>query len=159
MCICCPTSSKCVSKGLLRIGFGATLALYGLEHYMHFQAFSGMTTAGFSGVLMSLAGLWAYVLPALMIVGGVLLVVPYRKDIAAWCAGVALASIAIGLSLKLVIGALAPELAMQVGMGVNFALLWLLIFSFAVKGGCCGSSHGKEGAMGHVCTPGGGGCC
>lgn len=155
MCICCPTSSKCVSKGLLRIAFGATIALYGLSHYLDFTGFSGLTTMGYTGVLFSLAGIWAYVLPALMIVGGVLLVVPYRKDVAAWCIGVALASIAIGMTLKTVLGTLSLA---DVGEMVNNALLWLLIFVFAVKGGCCGS-HAKDGSMGHVCAPGGGGCC
>ena len=154
MCICCPTSGKCVAKSLLRIGFGATLALYGVEHYMHFSAFAGMTTMGFSGILMSLAQLWAYVLPLLMIVGGVLLVIPYRIDIAAWCGGVALASIAIGMMLKTVLGTAALG---DVGMGVNNALIWLLIYLFAVKGAscCCG---GAKGAPAGVCTPGKG-CC
>jgi hypothetical protein len=132
-----------------------TLALYGVEHYMHFQGFSAMTTMGFGGILASLAQLWAYILPLLMIVGGGLLVVPYRTDIAAWCAGVAIASIAIGLVLQSVLG--TGSLG-DLGMGVNNALLWLLIYFFAVKSASCCCGGGKEG-MGGVCKPGGGGCC
>ncbi len=148
MCICCPKSPKCVAKSLLRIGFGATLALYGVAHYLDLQGFVGMTASGFSGVLGSLAQLWAYVLPLLMIVGGGFLVVPYRTDIAAWCAGVALASIAIGMTLKVVLG---NESLVNVGAFVNNALIWLLIYFFAVKSASCCQSGGKEGSGG-VCS-------
>jgi len=139
---------------MLRIGFGVTLALYGAAHYKDFTAFSGMTTAGFTGVLASLATLWAYVLPLLMIVGGLSLAIPYRRDIGAWCGGVALASIAIGMSLKAVLG---TQTLMDVGGTVSNTLVWLLIYLFAVKSGscCCG---GAKGAPAGVCTPGGG-CC
>lgn len=149
MCgVCCPTSPKCVSRYLLKVGFGGALLLFGIAHYLNFQGFSGDVTGGFTGVLAGLATLWAYVLPALMIVGGALLIANYRLDIAAWCGGLALASIAIGMSLKAVLGTSGLG---EVAPAVHWALVWLLVYLFAIK--CCGCASKGEGGMGggHVC--------
>lgn len=153
MCgVCCPTSPKCVSRCLLKIAFGGALALFGLAHYLDMQGFVAMVTGGFTGVLFALAKLWAYILPALMIIGGALLIANYRLDVAAWCAGIALASIAIGMPLKAVLG--TTGLTVEIGQAVNNALLWLLIYVFVVK--CSGCAHkGGEGGMGgggHSCS-------
>ena len=135
----------------LRVAFGVSLALFGIAHYLDVQGFAGMTAGGFTGVLASLATLWAYVLPLLMIVGGALVVVGYRPDIAAWCAGVALASIAIGMSLKMTLGAADAATA---GGAIQSVMLWLLVYLFAIKGLACGCGA-KGGRPGGTCAPGG----
>ncbi len=130
-----PHSPKGTAKLLLRVSFGVSLALIGLSHYMTLSVFTGMVSDGL-GPLSGLGTLWSYVLPALEIVGGVLLVAGYREDIGAWAAGVALASISIGLLLKPVFGGAALGDVMP---GVTDTLLWLLAYFFVVKSCLCGS--------------------
>lgn len=144
-----PSSSKGVAKLLLRVAFGVSLALIGLNHYMNLDAFSGFVAGGL-GPLTSLGTLWAYVLPALEIVGGVLLAASYRTDIGAWCVGVALASIVIGMLLKPVFG--TPLDAVM--PAVNSTFIWLLVYFFVVKSCvCCGTcmpgGMGEHGEHGH----------
>lgn len=145
----CPSSSKGVAKLLMRVAFGASLALIGLNHYMTLDAFAGMTSSGL-GPLTGLGTLWAYVLPALEIVGGVLLAANYRTDIGAWAAGVALASIVVGLLLKPVFGTPIDSVMPY----VNNTFIWLLAYLFVAKSLCCGSCHegGMGGAQGHSCS-------
>jgi len=146
----CPSSPKCVAKLLFRISFGASLALVGIAHYMDAAAFAGMVAQDL-GPLAGLGSFWGYVLPALQIVGGVLIAANYRTDIGVWAAGVALVSIAIGMLLKSVFG--AADLG-QVMPAVNDTLLWLLVYLMVVK--CCLCGSGTEGGAaggqgGHAC--------
>ncbi len=145
----CPSSPKGVAKLLVRVAFGVSLALIGLNHYMNLDAFAAMTASGL-GPLTGLGTLWAYVLPALEIVGGVLLVAQYRTDIGVWTAGVALASIAIGLLLKPVFGTPIVDVMPM----VNDTFIWILAYLFVAKSLCCGSCHegGTAGGQGgHSC--------
>jgi uncharacterized membrane protein YphA (DoxX/SURF4 family) len=137
--MCCPTSPSCAAKLIVRVAFGGALALFGLAHLKTISDFTGMVSQGL-GPLSGLGTLWAYVLPVLMIVGGVLFIVNYRTDIATWAAGVALASIIVGMPLKSVVGNVPLG---EVGPGVNNAFLWLLVYLFVVK---CLCPHGKEGS-------------
>lgn len=123
-------SPAAISTVVVNASFGIALALFGLAHFLDMDGFTLMVTGGLDGVAASLAALWAYVLPLLMIVGGVLLVVGHRPDVAAWCAGIALASIAIGMPLKAIIG--TAELSV-VAPHVHNAFIWLLVFSLVTK--------------------------
>lgn len=122
-----------------QVSFGLSLALVGLAHYMSLDAFSGMVSEGM-GPLSGLASLWAYILPALQIVGGVLLVAKQQKLIAVWCVTVALGSIAVGLLLKPVVG--GADLGAVMPMAQN-ALLWLVFFAVGMKLSCCGGECKK----------------
>ena len=153
----CPSSPKGVAKLLVRVAFGVSLALIGLNHYMTLDAFVGMTASGL-GPLTGLGTLWAYILPALEIVGGVLLAAKYRADIGAWAAGVALASIVIGLLLKTVVGGVALTDVMPT---VNTTFIWIITYFFVAKSCvCCGSckeggmagASGDHGGHGHSCA-------
>ena len=145
--MCVPNSPKCIAKLCVRIGFGVALALFGIAHLRTMDGFRVMVSDGL-GPLAGLGTLWAYILPLLQIGGGVLLVANYRLDIAAWCAGIALASIAIGMPLKAVIGGVPLG---EVAPAVNTTLLWLLVYLFVVKGLCCDAKK-KEGAgSAHAC--------
>ena len=98
--------------------------------------------AGDLGPLTPLGNLWAYVLPILQVVGGGLILANKRPDVAVWCAGIALASIAVGMPLKAVVGGADLGGVMQ---AANNALLWLIVYALVVKGMCCGTCDSSGG--------------
>ncbi len=134
---------KTAMKIVLRVSFGLSLLLVGVAHYMSLSDFMGMVAGGLGPISM-VGTLWAYVLPALMIVGGALFVVGMYCDIAAWAAGVALGSIPVGMLLKPVLGGVA--LGEMMPHAIN-AFVWLLVYVLVVKMCCCcckGGSCGTE---------------
>lgn len=131
-------------KKVLVVSFGLSLLLVGVAHYMTMSGFMGMATDGL-GALTILGTIWAYVLPALMIVGGGLLVVGMRPDIAAWASGIALGSIPVGMLLKPVLGGVA--LAEVMPHAIN-AFVWLIVYVFVIKFiSCCGHCSKDGGEM------------
>lgn len=146
----CPKSPKCIAKLCMRVAFGGALALVGVAHYMTLSTFKEMVAGGLGPIAM-LGTVWAYVLPALMIVGGVLIVIKQKPDVAAWAAGVALASIAVGMLLKPVLGGVMLS---EVMGAVNNSFIWLLVYAMVVK--CCLAPCEKGGGApsapeGHSC--------
>lgn len=137
---CCPKTAKGAAALCLRVGFGASLLLVGLAHYMTMNAFKGMVTEGL-GPLEPLGALWALVLPALMIVGGALLAVGMYAEVGAWAAGVALASIPVGMLLKPVLGGVPLPDVMPAAIN---AFIWLIVYVLVIKLSCCGSCEKKE---------------
>lgn len=134
----------------MRVAFGGALALVGVAHYMTLSGFKSMVSDGL-GPVAPLGTIWAYVLPALMIVGGVLIVFKKKPDVAAWAAGVSLASIAVGMLLKPVLGGVALS---EVMPAVINAFIWLLVYAMVVK--CCLAPCEKGGGApsapeGHSC--------
>lgn len=133
-------------KKTVIVSFGLSLLLVGVAHYMTLSDFMGMVSGGL-GALTILGTIWAYVLPALMIVGGALFVVGMRADIAAWCTGVALGSIPVGMLLKSVLGGVA--LGEMMPFAIN-AFIWMIMYIFVVKFCCCCGCKGgscESGAM------------
>lgn len=147
-------SSKGVAGFLLRVTFGLSLLLHGISLYMDFPGFSAMTRDGL-GPLEPLGMIWAYVLPALMIVGGALFTVGMYRYYATWATGLALASIPAGMMLKPVLTD-APAGDMM-GAAIN-AFIWLIVFFLVLKHGsscCCGPCGSKGGSCGcGSCAPG-----
>ena len=136
----CPTSPKGIAGLVLRVSFGVSLLLVGLTHYMVFEPFAGMTAEGL-GALEPLGSIWAYILPALMIVGGALLALGRYTNVGAWCAGIALGSIPVGMLLKPVLsGASLPDM---MPAAIN-AFIWLLVYVLVIKCGTCCSSPDKK---------------
>lgn len=134
---CCPTCPKGVAGLLLRLSFGLSLLLVGVSHYMGLQGFAQMVSDGL-GPVAPLGMLWAYILPALMIVGGALFVIGMYTDIATWAAGLALGSIPVGMLLKPVLS--GASLADAMPASIN-AFIWLLVFAVVVKCvHCCNDS-------------------
>ncbi|OGJ61988.1 hypothetical protein A3C37_00600 [Candidatus Peribacteria bacterium RIFCSPHIGHO2_02_FULL_53_20] len=131
----CPKSPKCIVALCLRVSFGLSLLFVGLAHYLTISAFRGMVSDGLGAVSL-LGSLWAYIMPALMIIGGALLVADKRRDIEAWATGLALGSIPAGMLLKSVIGGLS--LADTMPAAIN-AFVWILVYGLVVKMSCCGS--------------------
>lgn len=136
MSCCSPKDPKCAAKLALRLSFGLSLLLVGIAHYMTFEMFSMMTSDGL-GPLEILGTIWAFVLPALMIVGGALFAVGMYYEIASWAAGLALGSIPVGMLLKPVLSGVALPDMMPAAIN---AFIWLLVYFFVVKSSsCCGS--------------------
>lgn len=146
---CCTGSPKGIAGMLLRYSFSLSLIFVGLAHYMTIESFKIMVSDGL-GPLAPLGVLWAYVYPALMIVGGVLFLVGRYSDIAAWAVGIALGSIPAGVLLKPLMSGMGLSETMP--QAVN-AFIWLLVFIWVVKfagcGNCC-TSDGKCGDCGKM---------
>lgn len=132
----CPTCPKKITALCFRISFGLSLLFVGIAHYMSVGVFRGMVADGL-GPISFLGLVWAYILPALMIVGGGLMVANQRKDIACWATGVALGSIPAGMLLKSVIGGVS--LADTMPAAIN-SFVWILVYLFVLKINCCSGS-------------------
>lgn len=105
----------------LRIATGVSIAIVGLVHYLQMTTFAGMVAKDL-GTLTALGTAWAYILPALQIVGGLWFAFDKKNVVPALLLGVAFGSIAIGMVAKSVLS--GTDLA---GMGASQnALLWLL---------------------------------
>lgn len=123
-----------------RIAFGLVLASYGVNHYRHMNDFAAMSKSAFPAVpvLAGLVGILAYIVPALMIVGGVLFAVRQFGCVAKTC---------ILLSLCGIIGWAA--LAVMTGDGasggsympaIQNAVVLLVWYYVIKKSSCCSSS-------------------
>lgn len=128
-----PTS---VAKSVVRIGFGIALALVGVAHYMDAATFAEAVGRGL-GALEQAGMVWGYLLPGLMIVGGVLIALGFFPAVGTFVAGVALLSIPAGLMLKSVLSGLSLNDTMPPAMN---AIVWILFYVAAVRGfghQCC----------------------
>lgn len=132
-------SPKCAVGLGLRVSFGLALLFVGIDHYLNFAAFSGMTAGGM-GSLAPLGTVWAYALPALQIVGGASIALGVKPEVGYPAASLALTSIAVGMTLKPLLGdgaCLAGCDMATMGAAQN-ALIWLFILALVAKMGCCG---------------------
>ena len=129
-----PQCPLCIVGTVARISFGASLVFVGLVHYETFESFAGMVSEDLAA-LTFLGTLWAYILPALMIIGGALLVLNMFTEIALWASSIALGSIPAGMLLKSVISGLPLAETMQPAIN---ALIWLMVLIMITKvSGCC----------------------
>lgn len=121
-----------------RIGFGLVLAGFGVNHYRALDGFVSMTSNVFTNsILASIAGVLAYIVPALMIVGGVLFAV---KKFGCWSKFCILASLGGILGwggLAIMFG--TPEIAGGVGPYIQNAALLIVVYHIIKKMSCCGS--------------------
>jgi hypothetical protein len=127
-----------------RIGIGLGLAFVGFAHYQD-ASFAEMTSRGL-GVLEPIGMIWGYILPGLMILGGLLLAFGIFMEVAAYANGIALASIIAGSLLKSAIEGIAVADTMP--LAIN-AIIWLIALSFVSKKSC----HGGACAAGCNCGP------
>lgn len=137
---CCGSCPKAAACCVLRVSFGAALALIGLNHLMDLSGFASMVAAG-AGPLTGLATLWGYLVPLLEIVGGVLIAVGKQPLYASWATGLALGSIVVGFPLKSIIG--DTNLGDVMPM-VHDTMLWIVIYVLIIKMWCC-MMEGKGG--------------
>lgn len=119
-----------VAKQIVRVGFGVALALVGIAHYRDAAVFAEAVSRGLD-FLEPLGLVWGYLLPGLMIVGGVLIALGFFSTVGTALAGVALVSIPAGLMLKSVLSGLTLNDTMPPAMN---AIVWLLFYVAAVRG-------------------------
>jgi hypothetical protein len=128
-------SPKRIARLFVRIGFGLALAFTGFAHYKN-PDYPESVSRGL-GFLEPLGEVWGYILPGLMIVGGLLLAFGIYMNVAAYLTSIALASIPAGLMLKSAISEISMDDTMPPAMN---ALVWILVLMVALKGanqGCC----------------------
>lgn len=124
---------------MTRVGFGLALAFAGIANYRD-PSFAEAVGRGL-GALEPIGIVWGYLLPAFMIVGGLLIAFGVFMRLAAWFAGLALVTMPAGLMLKAAILGLSPSEMMPEAIT---SLVWILVYLPAVRGGCCGcGSHEK----------------
>ena len=131
---------KCIAGILLRVSLGLSLMFIGVNYYAHVQVLAVTMRTGF-GYFTGVADSWAYVMPGLLVIGGVLLLIGQHLDVAAWAAGIALASIPAGLLAKATLG-VAPLSAVM--PQATQSLLWLIVFYLACSSCCCEAPKGKS---------------
>lgn len=131
----------------VRIGFGLSLAFVGIAHYRDAATYAEFVGRGL-GPIEQVGMVWGYILPALMIVGGVLLATGFGQKVGAYAAGIALASIPAGLMLKSAITGIPVDQTMP---NAVTALVWIIVLLLCVKKGSCGMGCNCAGG---VCTPG-----
>ena len=120
-------SSGSLAKVLVRISFGLALLFTGIAHYRDAANYA-VNNVGANlqyPWLIQLGTWWGYVLPFLMIIGGVLFVIAKLPKIAVWTAGLALASIPAGLMLKSAVSGMSLGETMP---GAMNAYVWILVF-------------------------------
>jgi hypothetical protein len=122
-----------VAKLVVRIGFGIALALVGVAHYLDAATFAEAVGRGL-GALEPVGMVWGYLLPGLMIVGGVLIALGFLPAVGTFVAGVALLSIPAGLMLKSVLSGLSLNDTMPPAMN---AIVWILFYVAAIRGFSC----------------------
>ena len=121
-----------VTKTVVRVGFGLALALVGVAHYMDAHTFAEAVGRGLEYPWLENVGMvWGYLLPGLMIVGGVLMAIGYMPAVGTMLAGIALVSIPAGLMLKSVLSGLSLNDTMPPAMN---AIVWILYYVAAAHG-------------------------
>jgi len=134
-----------LSRQIVRMGFGLALLFTGIAHYRDATGFATYVSKDLGpDWIVGLGQTWGYVLPFLMIVGGLSLTFNLFTYVGVGAAGLALASIPAGMTLKAAMGGIPLGDAMSASMN---AYIWILVYLFAVKGtkkvcggACCGSS-------------------
>jgi hypothetical protein len=123
---CCtlPKDSQGIAKFVFVKTFGFALLFIGLKHLMTVDGFAEFVAADL-GPLAPLGSLWAYVYSVLLIVGGALYVLDKYAEYAAWCAGIALGSVVVGMLLKPLLG--GAELG-AVMPSVHNTWIWMLAY-------------------------------
>ncbi|MEQ1849399.1 MAG: hypothetical protein ABL890_02300 [Candidatus Peribacteraceae bacterium] len=108
---------------------GITMVLIGISAYRDFAPFVANVTDGL-GFVSAFATVWAYLLPALLIFGGIFLSIGRYGYISVLTAGTALASVPIGLMLKNTITGLPlPDM-----MAAAYpSMVWIIAFYLAVN--------------------------
>ncbi len=140
-----------LSRQIVRVGFGFALLFTGVAHYRTAADFAVSVGNGLGyDWLIGIGTVWGYILPLLMIVGGLSLILNLFTKIGIFSAGLALASIPAGLMLKSAVSGISLGDTMPPAMN---AYVWIIVFLFAAKatgshadscfcdvGCCCGDS-------------------
>lgn len=138
----------CLSKyscWIPRIAFGLVLAGYGVNHYRTLGQFVGMAKGVFPtvAILGMIAGVLAYIVPALMIVGGVLFAIRKLCCLSKVCILGSLGGIIGWAGLAVLVGDGNAAGAMM-PMIQNASILLILYYAMKKKS-CCSTSGSCAG--------------
>jgi hypothetical protein len=145
---------KGAAKTLARVGFGLTLLFMGIADYLKMDSFMSLMSEGFTGGPLAFLGpVMAYLLPALMIIGGFLFTIGVFMTIGTWAAGLALVLFPVLMMLKAVV---SPDIEPTSVMPfVVYGIAWIVLFKMVAKGGCgCGPKACAGGACATGVCPG-----
>ncbi len=162
MCCSSSNSPKCIAKKIARAGFGLALIFTGIAHYRGAADFAMSVGNGLGpDWLVGIGTVWGYVLPALLIIGGISLTLNLLTNAGAWATGLALASIPAGLMLKSAVSGVSLGDTMPPAMN---AYVWIIVFLLVIKksghGSCCGTGCATGCACGSAnCDCGTGNTC
>ncbi len=122
-------SVSVTSNMVLRVPLGLAMLMVGASAYRDFAPFVANVTDGL-GWASTFGYIWAFLLPALMIFGGGLLVIGRYSYIAALAGGIALGSVPIGLILKNIItGVPLPSM-----LSASYpTIVWMMAFYLALN--------------------------
>lgn len=124
-----PTNTSWVINFIIRLSLGSCMIMSGIAMYREFDPFEASVIDGM-GFLTLHGMIWAYVLPALLIVGGALLIYGKGMFITAWIGGIALGSVPMGLLLKTILsGQPLPDIL----TALYPYFLWIILFWIAVN--------------------------
>ncbi len=125
---------------LPRIAFGLVLVGYGVNHYRNLSGFVGMAKGVFTiGFVSSIAGMLAYIVPALMIVGGVLFALKQLCCVSKTCIIASLSGIIgwAGLAVLLGDGNAAGQMMPMIQNTALLFVLYYVIKKMSCKKCCC----------------------
>ncbi len=122
-------SASQTSNLVLRVPLGLAMMMIGASAYRDFAPFVANVTDGL-GWASSFGYVWAFILPALMIFGGGMLVVGRYPSVAALTGGIAIGSVPVGLILKNIITAVPlPDM-----MAASYpTIVWIVAFYLALN--------------------------
>ncbi len=121
-----------------RIAFGLVMIAFGVSHYKDVSGFSAMSSGAFASVpmLASVAGMLAYIVPALMIVGGALFAVKQLCCISKTCILASLSGIIGWAALAVLVG--DPSAGGNFMPAIQNAGILLILYWVVKKMSCCG---------------------
>lgn len=142
-CSSCPGGKYCpcaYAPWFPRVAFGLILVAFGVNHYKDVGGFSEMSSGALSAVppLAMVAGILAYIVPALMIIGGALFAVKQLGCISKTCILASLSGIIGWASLAVLVGDGAAGGSFM--PAIQNAAVLLILYWVVKKMSCCGSS-------------------
>lgn len=130
---------KHVARTIARVGIGLALAFAGLSHYRNPDAYASFVSQDLGLLLTPLGYLWGILLPALLILGGVLLAFGIYLHVAAAAVMTALVSMPAGMMLKAVFVRNDPSsfFLNEALPLATFSIIWIIAVLLVVGGRCC----------------------
>lgn len=147
--------SSCVAPWFPRIAFGVTLLGYGVNHYRHIGDLTAMSKSAYQSVpaLGQLAGVLAYIFPALLILGGILFATKQLCWLSKILVLAALGGIIGWGGLAVLVG--DSQMAGAMMPAIQNGCVFLITYYVIKKLGCCchggscncNGTHGKMDKM------------
>jgi uncharacterized membrane protein YphA (DoxX/SURF4 family) len=139
---CCSSGKSslgCCSVWLPRIGFGVMMIGFGVSHFRDLPGFIGMTQSPFTSIpaLAMIAGVLAYVIPVLEIVGGILFATKQLSHVAKFCLLATFGGIMGWAGVGMMVA--DPSMGMMLGTAFQGASIGLIVYWVIKKMSCCGA--------------------